>query len=99
MDSDVGEVYFNACPHLVEIIEAQGHLCAAVGSAPDRIALVDEVGRAAGRWTEDFTELRRHFLEIHEAPASLTDDNVKIGRASCRERVVSTCRSRWSPYH
>src|SRR3546814_9472786 len=22
-----------------------------------------------------------------------------IGRASCRERVVSTCRSRWSPYH
>src|SRR3546814_20850084 len=25
--------------------------------------------------------------------------NVQIGRASCRERVVSTCRSRWSPYH
>src|SRR3546814_18663216 len=23
----------------------------------------------------------------------------QIGRASCRERVVSTCRSRWSPYH
>src|SRR3546814_13420802 len=23
----------------------------------------------------------------------------KIGRASCRERVFSTCRSRWSPYH
>src|SRR3546814_4707950 len=23
----------------------------------------------------------------------------KIGRASCRERVCSTCRSRWSPYH
>src|SRR3546814_5052045 len=23
----------------------------------------------------------------------------KIGRASCRERVVRTCRSRWSPYH
>src|SRR3546814_12340468 len=23
---------------------------------------------------------------------------VKIGRASCRERVC-TCRSRWSPYH
>src|SRR3546814_15836034 len=22
----------------------------------------------------------------------------QIGRASCRERVVSTCRSRWSPY-
>src|SRR3546814_4397963 len=24
---------------------------------------------------------------------------LQIGRASCRERVVSTCRSRWSPYH
>src|SRR3546814_1116689 len=23
----------------------------------------------------------------------------KIGRASCRDRVFSTCRSRWSPYH
>src|SRR3546814_10771162 len=22
----------------------------------------------------------------------------QIGRASCRERVCSTCRSRWSPY-
>src|SRR3546814_15062877 len=22
----------------------------------------------------------------------------KLGRASCRERVCSTCRSRWSPY-
>src|SRR3546814_3152334 len=24
---------------------------------------------------------------------------VKIGRASCRKECVSTCRSRWSPYH
>src|SRR3546814_11321155 len=23
----------------------------------------------------------------------------QIGRASCRERVFSTCRSRWAPYH
>ena len=23
----------------------------------------------------------------------------EIGRASCRERVVNPCRSRWSPYH
>src|SRR3546814_6771765 len=26
-------------------------------------------------------------------------EQIKIGRASCRERVFSTCRSRWSPYH
>src|SRR3546814_17274442 len=26
-------------------------------------------------------------------------DVAEIGRASCRERGVSTCRSRWSPYH
>src|SRR3546814_16349588 len=24
---------------------------------------------------------------------------IKIGRASCRKECVSTCRSRWSPYH
>src|SRR3546814_11831677 len=24
---------------------------------------------------------------------------VEIGRASCREECVRTCRSRWSPYH
>src|SRR3546814_20748830 len=24
---------------------------------------------------------------------------LKIGRASCRERVCQSCRSRWSPYH
>src|SRR3546814_14332298 len=23
----------------------------------------------------------------------------QIGRAACREECVSTCRSRWSPYH
>src|SRR3546814_4639076 len=27
------------------------------------------------------------------------DGHMEIGRASCRESVVSTCRSRWSPYH
>src|SRR3546814_5146711 len=24
---------------------------------------------------------------------------LQIGRASCRERVCQSCRSRWSPYH
>src|SRR3546814_11913218 len=31
-------------------------------------------------------------------PAKTIDD-AEIGRASCREECVSTCRSRWSPYH
>src|SRR3546814_3089582 len=29
----------------------------------------------------------------------LTPEEIEIGRASCREECVSTCRSRWSPYH
>src|SRR3546814_15565750 len=33
------------------------------------------------------------------AAISLMVAIAKIGRASCRERVCSTCRSRWSPYH
>src|SRR3546814_13884605 len=39
----------------------------------------------------------------HPAPRiSVSDAGLgehKIGRASCRERVCSTCRSRWSPDH
>src|SRR3546814_14045513 len=30
---------------------------------------------------------------------SAANDTGEIGRASCREECVSTCRSRWSPYH
>src|SRR3546814_14689431 len=29
----------------------------------------------------------------------ITRVGLKIGRASCRKECVSTCRSRWSPYH
>ena len=34
--------------------------------------------------------------------AKVVDDGqvwTEIGRASCRKECVSTCRSRWSPYH
>ena len=33
--------------------------------------------------------------ELPERMASM----LEIGRASCRKECVSTCRSRWSPYH
>ena len=29
----------------------------------------------------------------------LGDQNIEIGRASCREECSEPCRSRWSPYH
>src|SRR3546814_1818657 len=32
-------------------------------------------------------------------PVTRVSRDMEIGRASCRERCVSTCRSRWSPYH
>ena len=37
----------------------------------------------------------------YEELAAMENENasVKIGRASCRERVSCLCRSRWSPYH
>ena len=41
-------------------------------------------------------------VEVWGGPAELarnTREVSEIGRASCRERVVSLCRSRWSPYH
>src|SRR3546814_13561262 len=33
-----------------------------------------------------------------EGAVEEADEPQQLGRASCRERVVSTCRSRWSPY-
>ena len=39
-----------------------------------------------------------HLVDIGRVPGL---DYIKEegGRASCRERVYSPCRSRWSPYH
>src|SRR3546814_8193994 len=38
---------------------------------------------------------------VVETPELLLNgqEGLEIGRASCRERCVSTCRSRWSQYH
>src|SRR3546814_3216271 len=38
----------------------------------------------------------RHFFG---RAVGVVREDEQIGRASCRERVFSTCRSRWSPYH
>src|SRR3546814_16301834 len=37
-------------------------------------------------------------LDLHVEGRSVPP-TPQIGRASCREKCVSTCRSRWSPYH
>src|SRR3546814_19891643 len=55
---------------------------------------------------------RREFYEVTNNDArlkpyeswvdfagNLKNEASKIGRASCRKECVSTCRSRWSPYH
>src|SRR3546814_12520633 len=34
-----------------------------------------------------------------EPGVQITDQSEEIGRASCRERVCHTCRSRWLPSH
>src|SRR3546814_14794311 len=38
-----------------------------------------------------------HSIALHEATGFRRAG--EIGRASCRKECVSTCRSRWSPYH
>src|SRR3546814_5155985 len=45
--------------------------------------------------------LREAFgiVGTEQAVEPLAGDGGKIGRASCRKECVSTCRSRWSPYH
>src|SRR3546814_18228865 len=42
---------------------------------------------------------RRHRADEHGRIWVRFEDDRQIGRESCRDRCVSTCRSRWSPYH
>src|SRR3546814_18233468 len=51
-------------------------------------------------------EARRQYrslgfcLAVGARPRGISSaGEAELGRASCRERCVSTCQSRWSPYH
>src|SRR3546814_14470059 len=66
-------------------------------SAPDGNSMIDSLPMGASRAVEG--EKLRSAREMDLARTIEAIDAVKIGRASCRERVCSTCRSRWSPYH
>src|SRR3546814_10195681 len=46
-----------------------------------------------------FNIVREVGLKKSEVLACDSCFRCEIGRASCREQCVSTCRSRWSPYH
>src|SRR3546814_15207598 len=39
------------------------------------------------------------YLPVKNVFVPLYVNGRQIGRASCRKECVSTCRSRWSPYH
>src|SRR3546814_12048610 len=76
---------------------------------PDDLRLDRRLDRGGARAAGD----ERHFAHI-AAGGKIGEEDVftadlllhdhgadadQIGRASCREECVSTCRSRWSPYH
>src|SRR3546814_20819247 len=67
---------------------------------------LDEMDELAPRLPVLQTQLRRlmgkEITRSHQLVmtlGSLRSDQRPVGRASCRERVCHTCRSRWSPYH
>src|SRR3546814_14296184 len=68
---------------------------------------VESRGMVAMGWTAPVGHDRLHELETVMRSEGdddffawpVTSEKQKIGRASCREECVSTCRSRWSPYH
>src|SRR3546814_16366293 len=50
-------------------------------------------------WFRIIPPIESRELRNPGGPPTALVPTEEIGRASCRERVVSTCRSRWSPYH
>ena len=47
----------------------------------------------------DWLSLTKERVHLAFVDGKHSADVVEIGRASCRERGPSKCRSRWSPYH
>src|SRR3546814_13466589 len=69
----------------------------ALEEAVTRITGEEAAVHGAGR-----TDAGVHALAMRahvDIAKSIAPFRLKIGRASCREECVSTCRSRWSPYH
>src|SRR3546814_21117001 len=73
-------------------------------------AALDAQFPAARVFSQSFVDATRHPNELRiafDGDAVLFSDEAEqvfqssgqIGRPSCRENCVSTCRSRWSPYH
>src|SRR3546814_12142072 len=60
-----------------------------------------EVSGARGHAPSDQYKVSATYQDGFRSSATMMIGGVdaEIGRATCRERVVSTCRSRWSPYH
>src|SRR3546814_2724957 len=76
---------------------AAGHAASPLPRTTDQTA--NEVVLAALRQRQEQLEQeqQRLFTQLQSKQKTLLIQ--KIGRASCRERGVSTCRSRWSPDH
>src|SRR3546814_11151602 len=55
------------------------------------LSLTRDYWKAVGVYHSPTSSRQRRYIE--------SVSRRQIGRASCRERVVSTCRSRWSPFH
>src|SRR3546814_18371488 len=70
------------------------------GSFADLVALFREAGHSRiPVFTGSLDEVQG-MIHVRDVYAHLADpaNGPAIGRASCRERVCQTCRSRWSPY-
>src|SRR3546814_16458551 len=72
--------------HILHMAAERALIDGAVGVAAERHAGVLEFVDRGGR-------LAHHIFD------RVLVAEPEIGRASCREECVSTCRSRWSPYH
>src|SRR3546814_16760992 len=78
-------------PDLLLSVDAQ-ILASGVGPAGNDQAPRQQRGHIAGP-----AALQWHLVQVHVV--AFQDTFLEIGRASCRERVCSTCRSRWSRTH
>src|SRR3546814_14669753 len=94
LDPDISDNYVRRGIVLVD----QGRYTLAEIDFEEAIALDENNAWAYNNFGHSAFKQRRYADAIRMFSAAL-DLDPEIGRASCRERCVSTCSSRWSPYH
>src|SRR3546814_11598567 len=95
----ISDLSSDVCSSYLDDVAVAGHP-AHVGGAPEDVVFLEVEHRLVGVGAEHQVAARgvQHALGLAGGPGGVEDEQRSEERRLGRE-CVSTCRSRWSPYH